>query len=437
MDEVPFASGRPWDLAAGGGYPPCGGTADSRITSSTGSTSVRAGTLLAPDTIFGFLGTITTLAVIVLYIMANIALTAYIRREHASDYSRWRHLVLPGVGTLALLPDAARLSLTQQPFPGLARSPNPRDHRAGASACPRQRITFAIGHPDMGEHLSGAGNAPPASSHTKNPAGPGDTRPGNRRRKRTPVILLVIFLVLGGLAAWLFQLASPGEQPTPPYATITLSSNDAIGIISYSVQLSPGHGELTVGVQLSSAPSQFFGTPDVTLRVSRPNSTAFQKCPTLQCAHILSSAELTHSSSLQRLLFSKNKSTASIHLPISDSGRSYTYNGVTASAAIPQVFYTGPGNPILETEYNIPSGLSYDWSVLPAGYSTSKGYPWWDEQVTGNETPAVAPADVDHARQTRDNWLTFLAGALVGVAGGVLVAATQEALRARGSPADT
>jgi amino acid transporter len=62
------------------------------------------GLLLAPDTIFGFLGTITTLAVIVLYIMANIALTAYIRREHRPDYNPWRHLVLPGIGTLALLP---------------------------------------------------------------------------------------------------------------------------------------------------------------------------------------------------------------------------------------------------------------------------------------------------------------------------------------------
>ena len=62
------------------------------------------GLLLAPDTIFGFLGTITTLSVIVLYIMANIALTAYIRREHRADYNPWRHLVLPVVGTLALLP---------------------------------------------------------------------------------------------------------------------------------------------------------------------------------------------------------------------------------------------------------------------------------------------------------------------------------------------
>jgi amino acid transporter len=62
------------------------------------------GLLLAPGDIFGFLGTITTLSVIVLYIMANIALTAYIRREHPDDYNFWRHLIIPGIGTVALLP---------------------------------------------------------------------------------------------------------------------------------------------------------------------------------------------------------------------------------------------------------------------------------------------------------------------------------------------
>jgi amino acid transporter len=62
------------------------------------------GLLLQPADIFGFLGTITTLAVIVLYIMANLALTAYIRREHPGDFNVWRHGVLPWIGTLALLP---------------------------------------------------------------------------------------------------------------------------------------------------------------------------------------------------------------------------------------------------------------------------------------------------------------------------------------------
>ena len=41
---------------------------------------------------------------IVLYIMANLALTAYIRREHREDFNVWRHGVIPWVGTLALLP---------------------------------------------------------------------------------------------------------------------------------------------------------------------------------------------------------------------------------------------------------------------------------------------------------------------------------------------
>jgi amino acid transporter len=72
------------------------------------------GLALAPGDIFAFLGTITTLAVIVLYIMANFALTAYILREQREDYNVWKHLVLPGIGTLALLPV---LWTTVYPYP--------------------------------------------------------------------------------------------------------------------------------------------------------------------------------------------------------------------------------------------------------------------------------------------------------------------------------
>jgi amino acid transporter len=50
------------------------------------------------------LETIATLAVIVLYCMANLALTSYIRREHRSSFSIWHHLVCPWIATLALLP---------------------------------------------------------------------------------------------------------------------------------------------------------------------------------------------------------------------------------------------------------------------------------------------------------------------------------------------
>jgi len=62
------------------------------------------GWLLRPSDIFGFLGTIATLAAIILYAMANLALTAYVRRELPEQFSFWRHGVIPWLGTLALLP---------------------------------------------------------------------------------------------------------------------------------------------------------------------------------------------------------------------------------------------------------------------------------------------------------------------------------------------
>jgi amino acid transporter len=62
------------------------------------------GLLLSPDSIFGFLETIATLAVIVLYIMANLALTRYMRREQRANFTLWQHVVAPWIATIALLP---------------------------------------------------------------------------------------------------------------------------------------------------------------------------------------------------------------------------------------------------------------------------------------------------------------------------------------------
>jgi amino acid transporter len=62
------------------------------------------GLLLRPAYIFGLLETIATLAVIVIYCLANLALTSYVRREHQASFSVWHHLVSPWIATLALLP---------------------------------------------------------------------------------------------------------------------------------------------------------------------------------------------------------------------------------------------------------------------------------------------------------------------------------------------
>lgn len=72
------------------------------------------GIFFGASTIFGFLGTITTLAVIVLYIMANIALTAFVRREHPTDFNILHHVIVPSIGTLLLIPV---LYITVYPVP--------------------------------------------------------------------------------------------------------------------------------------------------------------------------------------------------------------------------------------------------------------------------------------------------------------------------------
>jgi amino acid transporter len=65
---------------------------------------VIVGLLVRPADIFIFLGTLATLGVVILYSMANLALTSYIRGERPEDFSVWRHVVIPWIGTLALLP---------------------------------------------------------------------------------------------------------------------------------------------------------------------------------------------------------------------------------------------------------------------------------------------------------------------------------------------
>ena len=62
------------------------------------------GLLLRPDYIFGLLETIATLAVIVLYVMANLALTRYMPREQRANFTIWRHVAAPWIATVALVP---------------------------------------------------------------------------------------------------------------------------------------------------------------------------------------------------------------------------------------------------------------------------------------------------------------------------------------------
>jgi amino acid transporter len=53
---------------------------------------------------YGFLGDIITVAIVIMYGLANISLFFYMRREQAEHFRWWRHALIPLVGTLLLLP---------------------------------------------------------------------------------------------------------------------------------------------------------------------------------------------------------------------------------------------------------------------------------------------------------------------------------------------
>jgi hypothetical protein len=105
-------------------------------------------------------------------------------------------------------------------------------------------------------------------------------------------------------------------------------------------------------------------------------------------------------------------------------------NGINATAAIPKFIYNGSGVPNLLTRYNVPAANLYDWSVLPPASADSNHAEWLQQDINGVLPDALATG-INHAIQSRDNNLAFLAGALVAVAGCALLAAVQEALHAR------
>ncbi len=102
-------------------------------------------------------------------------------------------------------------------------------------------------------------------------------------------------------------------------------------------------------------------------------------------------------------------------------------NGITASAAIPEVTYQGPGQPMLVVTYDIPSAASYDWSSFPTA-SVNNSTASWVEDLTNGDTGARAAVGISPSGQATHDTETLLAGTLLGLAGGAILSAIQEAL---------
>ncbi len=61
------------------------------------------GALITPLSVYGFLGSLLALGIVILYIMMNVGLGRYYRQNFPEEYSVVRHAVLPAIGSVLML----------------------------------------------------------------------------------------------------------------------------------------------------------------------------------------------------------------------------------------------------------------------------------------------------------------------------------------------
>jgi hypothetical protein len=102
------------------------------------------------------------------------------------------------------------------------------------------------------------------------------------------------------------------------------------------------------------------------------------------------------------------------------------YNGLTASAAFPEVLLSAPrADTVLLAAYDLPSGYSYDWSPSPPLPGSGSE---WDIHLTSAFTEGQMLSGTNYAAEDAANFRTFMAGALVALAGAAFLSAFQEVL---------
>jgi hypothetical protein len=249
-----------------------------------------------------------------------------------------------------------------------------------------------------------------------------------------PVVLGAIGLVLLLIAFLLYPRTT--ELPSPAFPRLELSAPFPVAFVDYSVvQVSPAVAEMKISVVL---PTGTQGPPvdasPAVLSVAPPLGTGFRDCRLPACG-IRGTGVTSASIWAERLTFRPVNATGTATADFFVNARSFGVisNGVDASAAIPEVIYEGQGNPILLTAYRLRSASSYDWSSLPAAAVTGTVVAWQQDLASG-DTAGRTAVGVDHAGQTNDDIKIFIAGALLGIAGGAIVAAVQEAMHLGGRP---
>lgn len=256
-----------------------------------------------------------------------------------------------------------------------------------------------------------------------------------RRKILVPAVLAALGLVLLLIAVVLYP--SQAQQPAPAYPFLRVIAGFPVQVIEYRpVQLTPATAEIKVKLALplgTQAPPP--GAPKAQVVVAPPFGVRFISCQA-GCQRARRGPGEVWIRSLD-FRPAPEGGQASTEFLVRARHLGVTVNGVTAAAALPDVTYQGPGTPRLVSSFVIPSGSSYDWSSVPEAAASRAGVVFQQAIIAG-QAPGRDAVGISHTAQAAQNDRTFVAGVLLGLAGGALLGAVQEALHAAGrSPPET
>jgi hypothetical protein len=280
-----------------------------------------------------------------------------------------------------------------------------------------------------------AGQSGPANAAGARDAAPPRPRPprrGGRRKLVTPVALalLGIALLLATVVVW----PDDNQPATPSSIYMVIDTSLPINLIKYDVMvLGPDRYQIGLLLQAPSVSSNSVANVSIYL----PRGWQFGSCTRIgfsSCRRspIASQQGYYPGSTGDWVMRVAGVSLLRVgYLDINIRGASFGYatNGLQESVAMPQIQFDSNVNCELAVVYQgLPDPQKYDWSGFPTDELTS-GYASWIEQVTNGVEPGRVAVGIDHTAQSRDDLATFLAGALVGLAGAALIGAVQESLR--------
>jgi hypothetical protein len=258
-----------------------------------------------------------------------------------------------------------------------------------------------------------------------------------RRRSRSGKILVPFIMAIFGLGLFVLAVVvEPGEAtdlPVPPFAHLGLSTSFPVAFVGYSVIPGPPgttESEINISVVLATSSTRpLAGKPSAILTVEPPPGNSFRNCPPQVCKVIVTPFGLGPVAS-QKLAFAPvNDSglTAAATFLVNGSSLGVATNGLTASVAIPDVTYQGPGTPIFGTEYHIPAANGYYWNSSPTTEVTNSSA-FWEESLVNGDTPGRSAIGSNVASQVEYAFKAFLGGALVGIGGSGVFSAFQEGI---------